>query len=249
MPLGALTMFAVQALLTLVSVRLLGVGLTEGYHPVRSRTGWQVWATERLMDDARSLLFPLYASLVTPMWLRALGARIGRDVEASTVLMLPRMTTVGDGAFLADDTMVGSYELGRGWMRIERARVGKRAFLGNSGMTAPGRVVPKRGLVAVLSATPARAKAGSSWLGSPPVRLRRAASEGDESAHVPAAPEAARRPRRGRGAAARAGGLHGRPRRRGAAGAPGVPGPVGAPGRGRCSPGRSCSSPPSWRVC
>ena len=181
MPLGALTMFAVQALLTLVSVRLLGVGLTEGYHPVRSRTGWQVWATERLMDDARSLLFPLYASLVTPVWLRALGARIGRDVEASTVLMLPRMTSVGDGAFLADDTMVGSYELGRGWMRIERARVGKRAFLGNSGMTAPGRVVPKRGLVAVLSATPARAKAGSSWLGSPPVRLRRATSEGDEA--------------------------------------------------------------------
>ena len=181
MPLGALTMFAVQALLTLLSVRALGVGLTEGHHPVRSRTGWQVWATERLMDDARSLLFPLYASLITPVWLRALGARIGRDVEASTVLMLPRMTSVGDGAFLADDTMVGSYELGRGWMRIERARVGKRAFLGNSGMTAPGRVVPKRGLVAVLSATPARAKAGSSWLGSPPVRLRRAASEGDEA--------------------------------------------------------------------
>jgi non-ribosomal peptide synthetase-like protein len=90
------------------------------------------------------------------------------------------MTSVGDGAFLADDTMVGSYELGRGWMRVERAKVGKRAFLGNSGMTAPGRTVPKRGLVAVLSTTPERAKAGSSWLGSPPVRLRRAASVADE---------------------------------------------------------------------
>ena len=155
---------------------------------MRSRIGWQVWATERLMDDARTLLFPLYASLVTPVWLRALGAKVGRDVEASTVLMLPRMTTVGDGAFLADDTMVGSYELGRGWMRIERAKVGKRAFLGNSGMTAPGRAVPKRGLVAVLSATPERAKAGSSWLGSPPVPLRRAASAADEAPHVPAAP-------------------------------------------------------------
>ena len=210
---------------------------------MRSRTGWQVWATERLMDDARTLLFPLYASLVTPVWLRALGARVGRDVEASTVLMLPRMTTVGDGAFLADDTMVGSYELGRGWMRIERAKVGKRAFLGNSGMTAPGRAVPKRGLVAVLSATPERAKAGSSWLGCPPVPLRRAASVADE-ARTFAPPRRLRGgPRRGRGPAAGAGHLHRRARRRRAAGARGVPAAVGRAGRGRCSPGRWCCSP------
>ena len=43
------------------------------------------------------------------------------------------MTTVEDGAFLADDTMVGSYELGGGWLRVGAAKVGKRAFLGNSG--------------------------------------------------------------------------------------------------------------------
>jgi non-ribosomal peptide synthetase-like protein len=132
----------VQALLTLGATRLLGLGLREGYHPVRSRMGWQVWATERLMDDARTYLYPIYASLLTPGWMRALGATIGRGVEASTVLMLPRMTTVGDDAFLADDTLIGSYELAGGWMRIEPAKVGKRSFLGNSGMTGPGRVVP-----------------------------------------------------------------------------------------------------------
>ena len=249
-PLGALTMFAVQALLTLVSVRLLGVGLTEGYHPVRSRTGWQVWATERLMDDARSLLFPLYASLVTPVWLRALGARIGRDVEASTVLMLPRMTTVGDGAFLADDTMVGSYELGGGWMRIERARVGKRAFLGNSGMTAPGRVVPKRGLVAVLSATPERAKAGTLL------------------ARPPAGAGCAARPRRAtRRARSRRPGGCASPAARSrccgscrwsarSASASGVLLALqacldrwGLAGRGAARRAGACSSPPSWRAC
>lgn len=179
-PLAALTTLALLALVTLVAVRLLATGVGEGFHAVRSRRGWQVWATQRLMDDARTLLFPLYASSATPVWLRALGARIGKDVEASTVLMLPSMTSVGDGAFLADDTLIGSYELGRGWVRVENAKVGKRAFLGNSGMIAPGRAVPKRGLVAVLSATPEHAKSGTSWLGSPPVRLRRAAAEVDE---------------------------------------------------------------------
>ena len=56
---------------------------------------------------------------------------------------------------------------------------GQRAFLGNSGITQPGRRVPDDGLVAVLSATPHKAKAGSSWLGSPPIRLRRQPTEAD----------------------------------------------------------------------
>jgi len=133
------------------------------------------------MDMARVHLFPLYASLFTPVWLRALGMKVGRDVEASTVLALPSMTTVGDGAFLADDTMIASYELGGGWLRIAESRVGKMAFLGNSGMAAGGSSVPKRGLVGVLSAAPKGAKAGSSWLGMPPMRLPRAAEEGDQS--------------------------------------------------------------------
>jgi non-ribosomal peptide synthetase-like protein len=180
-PLATVVSFLVLACMTVVIARLLGSGLRPGFHPVRGRIGWQVWATERLMDEARTVLFPLYASLATPVWLRALGAKVGRGVEASTVLLLPRMTTIGDEAFLADDTMIGSYELGGGWLRIKPAKIGKRAFLGNSGMTAPGRAVPKRGLVAVLSATPKKAKAGTSWLGNPPVQLRRDTQDGDQS--------------------------------------------------------------------
>jgi len=179
-PLATVVGMTTLALGTLIGVRLLGIGVREGTYPVRSRIGWQGWATERLLDAARTQLFPLYASLATPVWLRALGAKIGKGVEASTVLLLPRMTTVGDGAFLADDTMIASYELGGGWLRIGQAKVGKRAFLGNSGMAAGGRSVPKNGLVAVLSAAPKKSKAGTSWLGSPPVKLRRTVVDGDD---------------------------------------------------------------------
>ena len=181
LPLAVLVAGIVFAALVIFAVRLLSIGIRPGNYPVRSRIGWQVWATERLLDSARTILFPFYASLFTPVWLRLLGAKVGRNVEASTVLLLPRLTTIGDDAFLADDTMVGSYELGHGYMRIGVAKIGKRAFLGNSGMTAPGRTVPKNGLVAVLSATPKKAKSGSSWLGNPPVRLRRAVAEFDDT--------------------------------------------------------------------
>lgn len=96
-------------------------------------------------------------------------------MEASTVLLIPSLCTVGAGSFLADDTLLGGYELGGGWLRVDRVKIGKQAFLGNSGMAAPGRKVPRQGLVAVLSAAPrrGRAKRGSSWLGSPPTPLRR----------------------------------------------------------------------------
>lgn len=180
-PVAALAWFLTNLLLILGTVRLLGVGLHEGYFPVRSRIGWQIWATERVLDLARDLLFPIYASLFTPVWLRLLGAKVGKNVEASTVLLVPKMTTVGAGAFLADDTMIASYELGGGYLHIAPAKVGRRSFLGNSGMTAAGRKMPRNSLVAVLSATPAKAKSGTSWLGSPPVRLRRTQVQTDES--------------------------------------------------------------------
>ena len=34
------------------------------------------------------------------------------------MLLIPKFTTVGDHAFLADDTLVGCYELGGGWIRV-----------------------------------------------------------------------------------------------------------------------------------
>ncbi|WP_409467157.1 Pls/PosA family non-ribosomal peptide synthetase [Amycolatopsis sp. GA6-003] len=180
-PVATVAYFLTYALLVLAGVRALGVGMVEGYHPVHGRVAWQVWATERLMGMAREGLFPLYASLFTPVWLRLLGAKVGRNVEASTVLALPKMTKVDSGAFLADDTMVATYELGHGWLHAAPARIGKQAFLGNSGMTAPGRSVPKRGLVGVLSSTPAKAKKGSSYLGMPPLPVRRAVEQSDTS--------------------------------------------------------------------
>lgn len=180
-PLGALVGFIVLAAEIWLVVRLAALVIRPGVHAVRGATGVAVWATVRVLDEARTWLYPLYASTLTPAWLRVLGARIGRDVEASTALMIPSLTQVNDESFLADDTLIGGYELGGGWVRVEKVKIGKRAFVGNSGMAAPGRKVPKASLVAVLSAAPRRktARSGESWLGSPPATLRRTSETGD----------------------------------------------------------------------
>ena len=178
---GTVLALVTYAVLVLLAVRLLGRQLRAGYHPARSADGVRAWSVERLMDAARTVLFPLYSSVATPGWLRLLGAKVGHGTEISTVVGIPSMMRLKDGAFLADDTMVAPYELGGGWLRVAPAKVGRRAFLGNSGMTAPGRTVPRNGLVAVLSATPSRTRAGSSYLGSPPVVLPRTATLDDPS--------------------------------------------------------------------
>ena len=172
-PLGALAAFACFMAQTWLSVRILSIGLKPGVSPVRSAAGWRLWSVERLMDEARTTLFPLYASQLTPTWLRSLGAKIGKDVEISTAVMIPKLTDIKDGAFLADDTMIGGYELGGGWMLTGETKVGKRSFVGNSGITGPGRKLGKNSLVAVLSSTPKKSKSGSNWWGSPPERMRR----------------------------------------------------------------------------
>ncbi|GAC1382177.1 MAG: non-ribosomal peptide synthetase [Marmoricola sp.] len=182
-PAGILGFLLLTAAIWLV-VRTLGSGIEPGHHPIHGAQAWRAWVVLRVLDEARGWLFALYSSALTPAWLRSLGAKIGQGVEASTVLLIPSLVTVADGAFLADDTLVGGYELGGGWLRVDRTKVGKRAFIGNSGMTAPGRRVPKQGLVAVLSAAPSstlKAKSGSSWLGSPPTQLRRAPGNADDT--------------------------------------------------------------------
>ncbi|MFD5076166.1 Pls/PosA family non-ribosomal peptide synthetase [Streptomyces sp. NPDC058371] len=168
-----------QALFILAGVRFAGRGLTPGLHPAHSRAGWSAWLTHDLMVMARTTLFPLYAGLFTPVWLRLLGAHVGRNVEASTVVALPRLLRVDDRAFLADDVLAAPYELRDGWVRLGTAGIGDSAFVGNSGVVGPDRSVADGALIGVLSDTPAEVPAGSSWLGRPAMRLRRVAEQHD----------------------------------------------------------------------
>ncbi|WP_082015006.1 Pls/PosA family non-ribosomal peptide synthetase [Streptacidiphilus jiangxiensis] len=161
------------ALLLAGAVRVLSRPLVPGLHPAHGRVAWSAWLVHRLMDTARHALFPLYASLLTPAWLRLLGARIGRQVEASTVLGLPSLMRVEDQAFLADDALLAPFEVRGGWLRLGTATVGKRAFVGNSAIVGPGRGLADDALVGVLSDAPALAAARGSWLGRPGFPLQR----------------------------------------------------------------------------
>ena len=123
--------------------------------------------------------------------------RSARDVEASTVLLIPSMTTIGDGAFLADDTMVASYELRRRLdAASDRARdrqAGVPRQLGHGGRRASA--CRGTGSSPCSRRRRAKSKAGSSWLGSPAGAAAPHRRRGRREPHLPAAGPAAARPR------------------------------------------------------
>lgn len=167
------------ATIVIALTRLAGRYLHPGIYSWHGVEAWAAWLTNRLMWDARIALFSLYASLLTPSWLRVLGARIGHRVEASTVLTLPALLDADDGSFLADDVLPAPYELWAGQLRLGTSSVGARAFVGNSAIVGLEHAVPNGALIGVLTTAPAPAliKPGSSWLGRPAMSIPRRVEE------------------------------------------------------------------------
>lgn len=144
-----------------------------GIHPARSALGVRKWIADKLLEQSLTLTNSLYATLYTVPWLRLLGARVGRRAEVSTAAHLdPDLLTLGDGSFVADMAGVGVAAFAAGRMAVEPTDIGERAFVGNAALVPAGTRLGPGSLVGVGTVPPpARVPAGSTWLGSPALRL------------------------------------------------------------------------------
>ncbi|KAK2606337.1 hypothetical protein QQS21_003268 [Conoideocrella luteorostrata] len=174
---GAVLGAVLYAVVVIVLVRLASIAIRPGEHSWHRSTAWASWLTHFLVMDTRVALFPIYASLLSPSWLRSLGARVGRNVEASTIVSIPSLLEVKDGAFLADDALLSPFEVNAGHVRLGPSSVGVKAFVGNSAMVDLEIAVPEAALIGVLSKAPTDMESGSSWLGRPPMSLPRRVEE------------------------------------------------------------------------
>ena len=156
---------ATWLLLVAGCIRFVADMITPGYFPHTGKVAWATWFTEMLLQRTLISTYPIYASCVTPWFMRLLGVRVGRNVEISTMESIPHLTSLKDGSFLADHSLVASHRSGFGWLNVGTSVIGERTFVGNSAIVGPDRDLPNDVLVAVLSSAPHRAPAGSSWLG------------------------------------------------------------------------------------
>lgn len=166
----------------IVLVRLLARLIDPGYFPSDGPTAWACWLTHSLIQRTLISTYILYASWFTPVFMRLLGARVGKNVEVSTVETIPHLTTLGSRSFLADHSMVTTARFRGRWIHVGETVVGWNSFVGNSGILGPDQDLPPDSLVAVLSSVPPHAPSGTSWLGRPPREIPRVRVEADDSA-------------------------------------------------------------------
>ncbi|MGM7666671.1 Pls/PosA family non-ribosomal peptide synthetase [Microbacterium sp. A93] len=170
--------FLVLTVLTFLSmtagtVRLLARLLVPGMHQLHSVTGWAAWLSNQLLAKTLVSVYPLYASVLTPLWMRILGATVGRHVEISTMETIPHLTTLQDRSFMADHSMATSVRVRGGWLHLGPASVGRKSFAGNSSIIGADRYIPDNSLVAVLSSAPQDMPESSNFFGRPAKELPR----------------------------------------------------------------------------
>lgn len=184
-PFAALVFFFVLAIppsAMLVAVTMLGSSFLlrllskqePGAFPAPSAAYWRRRFETLILANSLSTLHGLYASVFAPLWLRLLGARVGRHAEISTAEgLVPGLLSLGDDCFVADGAMLGEEELRDGWMILKPTRLGHRSFVGNGAYVPEGSIVPEDVLIGVQTRAPSndQMRPHQTWMGSPPLLL------------------------------------------------------------------------------
>ncbi len=178
-PLMVASFLVTYGLLIAVLMRSVSPLLRPGWHPEGGSVRWALWFTEALMGSANEVLFAFYLSVYTRLWLRLVGIKVGRRAEVSVAYGLNRLTCLGEKSFAADAVVFAHARSRGGWLHVGTIEIGERSFLGNGAIVSGDTEVGADCLVGVLSSTPARTDAGTSWLGCPPFELPRTGEEAD----------------------------------------------------------------------
>ena len=147
---------------------LIAGRLKAGRYPLWGMTYYRWWLTDRLIEAAPTYL--LSGSSMYAWWLRALGAKVGRDVIIGSItLRAPELLSIGDGVSIGnaanfENARVEHGELRLGPITLEReACVGSYAVLeGNTYIGAYGHLEGQSAL-----SDGETLPAGRIWKGSP----------------------------------------------------------------------------------
>lgn len=177
-PLLALLYVVLMCGLTIAAKWLLLGRVKPGTHSIWSWFYVRYWFVRQLGELALEMLHPIYATLYVLPWYRAMGAKVGARAEISTATaVIHDLISIGPESFIADGVVFGAARLEPGAVRLARTRIGHRSFIGNSGLLPTGAAVGDDVLIGVLSKPPEEPEraleAGTTWFGSPALRLPR----------------------------------------------------------------------------
>ncbi len=129
---------------------------------------WRWWLTHRIL--AATPLDYLVGTPWLPIFLRLLGARIGRRVHLGTTAVSAfDLVDIGDEASVGLEARLTGYTLEDGWLEIGPICLGRRSHVGVRSVVATGARLEDGAVLEDLSLLPAggRIPAGQRWTGSP----------------------------------------------------------------------------------
>ena len=155
--------------------------LKAGRYPLYGWTFYRWWLVDRILDIPPAHL--LAGSPLQAWYLRALGARIGRDTAISRVsVRAPDLLSVGDGASVGAAVNLENFEVRGGYWEVAPIALGRNAYVGSYAVVQGGVTIEPEGRLEGLSSLAAgsRIPAGQIWSGAP--------ARHDPHAHAPDLP-------------------------------------------------------------
>ncbi|RZM00428.1 MAG: amino acid adenylation domain-containing protein, partial [Variovorax sp.] len=147
---------------------LIAGRLKAGRYPLWGLVYFRWWLADRLVEAAPTYF--LGGSSLQAWWLRALGARIGRDVVVGTIkLRAPDLLVIGDDASIGNAVAFENARVQHGELRIGAIDIGAEAHVGSYAVLEGGTRVGDGGHLDGQSALGegAAVPAGRVWAGSP----------------------------------------------------------------------------------
>ena len=109
---------------------LIAGRLQPGSYPLWGWTYYRWWLADRLIEAVPAYMIngsPLYSA-----WLRALGARIGPEVNLGSVTVrVPELVSVGEGASIGNVVMLENASVAGGMLHLARIDIGANACIGS----------------------------------------------------------------------------------------------------------------------
>ena len=172
-PLGAILFLALHYLGIILSKKLVLSKMKPGQYPIKSFYYLRYWIISKMLDgDEVSILAD---TLFLPVFLRFLGAKLGKGVEMGEAPhIIPDLVTIEAGGFTASSVALAWPMVFGGTMFCAPVSIGRKGFVGNVSMLPAGKKIGDGTLIGCLSLPPAgnlALEANSAWLGSPAVYL------------------------------------------------------------------------------
>lgn len=173
--LGVFVLFELSSFAVAIAGKRLLLGrLRPGRYPLWGLVYFRFWLSEKL--TALAPLRLIHGTGWMNLYLRLLGANIGRDVFIdSVVVSVPELLAIGDGADLGSAVLVANARVEGGELVVGRVTIGAGAQVDSNTVLEPDVTIGERATLEAMSALPAGGDIppGETWAGAPARKVDR----------------------------------------------------------------------------